>query len=288
MDTRTTTPQPSPNAPKPESAQQTPTIRLENVHKIYDLGEIQVHALRGVSLDIYPGEFVAVMGASGSGKSTLMNIVGCLDRPSRGKYFLDGKDVSGLTKDELAAIRSRKIGFVFQQFNLLPRTSALENVELPTIYAGVPIEERDRRAEEALKRVGLAERADHFPSQLSGGQQQRVAIARALVNSPSLLLADEPTGNLDSRTSVEIMEILQDLNDKHGLTVVIVTHEPDIARYAKRAIEFRDGRLRKDVAVHDRLIATEVLPTLPAVDEDGLDVLGGGTAETAGADGEPR
>jgi len=288
MDTRTTTPQPSPNAPKPESAQQTPTIRLENVHKIYDLGEIQVHALRGVSLDIYPGEFVAVMGASGSGKSTLMNIVGCLDRPSRGKYFLDGKDVSGLTKDELAAIRSRKIGFVFQQFNLLPRTSALENVELPTIYAGVPIEERDRRAEEALKRVGLAERADHFPSQLSGGQQQRVAIARALVNSPSLLLADEPTGNLDSRTSVEIMEILQDLNDKHGLTVVIVTHEPDIARYAKRAIEFRDGRLRKDVAVHDRLIATEVLPTLPAVDDDGLDVLGGGTAETAGADGEPR
>ena len=288
MDTRTTTPQPSPNAPKPESAQQTPTIRLENVHKIYDLGEIQVHALRGVSLDIYPGEFVAVMGASGSGKSTLMNIVGCLDRPSRGKYFLDGKDVSGLTKDELAAIRSRKIGFVFQQFNLLPRTSALENVELPTIYAGVPIEERDRRAEEALKRVGLAERADHFPSQLSGGQQQRVAIARALVNSPSLLLADEPTGNLDSRTSVEIMEILQDLNDKHGLTVVIVTHEPDIARYAKRAIEFRDGRLRKDVAVHDRLIATEVLPTLPAVDADELDVLGGGTAETAGADGEPR
>jgi len=288
MDTRTTTPQPSPNAPKPESAQQTPTIRLENVHKIYDLGEIQVHALRGVSLDIYPGEFVAVMGASGSGKSTLMNIVGCLDRPSRGKYFLDGKDVSGLTKDELAAIRSRKIGFVFQQFNLLPRTSALENVELPTIYAGVPIEERDRRAEEALKRVGLAERAGHFPSQLSGGQQQRVAIARALVNSPSLLLADEPTGNLDSRTSVEIMEILQDLNDKHGLTVVIVTHEPDIARYAKRAIEFRDGRLRKDVAVHDRLIATEVLPTLPAVDDDGLDVLGGGTAETAGADGEPR
>jgi len=288
MDTRTTTPQPSPNAPKPESAQQTPTIRLENVHKIYDLGEIQVHALRGVSLDIYPGEFVAVMGASGSGKSTLMNIVGCLDRPSRGKYFLDGKDVSGLTKDELAAIRSRKIGFVFQQFNLLPRTSALENVELPTIYAGVPIEERDRRAEEALKRVGLAERAGHFPSQLSGGQQQRVAIARALVNSPSLLLADEPTGNLDSRTSVEIMEILQDLNDKHGLTVVIVTHEPDIARYAKRAIEFRDGRLRKDVAVHDRLIATEVLPTLPAVDDDGLEVLGGGTAETAGGDGEPR
>jgi len=288
MDARTTTPQPSPSAPKPDSTRRTPTIRLENVHKIYDLGEIQVAALRGVSLEIYPGEFVAVMGASGSGKSTLMNIIGCLDRPSRGKYFLDGKDVSGLTKDELAAIRSRKIGFVFQQFNLLPRTSALENVELPTIYAGVPIEERDRRAEEALKRVGLAERADHFPSQLSGGQQQRVAIARALVNSPSLLLADEPTGNLDSRTSVEIMEILQGLNDEHGLTVVIVTHEPDIAQFAKRALEFRDGRLKKDVLIKGRLIASEVLPTLPAPDADDLDVLGGGTAETAGGDGEPR
>jgi putative ABC transport system ATP-binding protein len=288
MDARTTTPQPSPSVPKPDSTRQTPTIRLENVHKIYDLGEIQVAALRGVSLEIYPGEFVAVMGASGSGKSTLMNIIGCLDRPSRGKYFLDGKDVSGLTKDELAAIRSRKIGFVFQQFNLLPRTSALENVELPTIYAGVPIEERDKRAEEALKRVGLAERAGHFPSQLSGGQQQRVAIARALVNSPSLLLADEPTGNLDSRTSVEIMEILQGLNDEHGLTVVIVTHEPDIAQFAKRALEFRDGRLRKDVLIKGRLIASEVLPTLPAPDADDLDVLGGGTAQTAGGDGEPR
>ena len=288
MDARTTTPQPSPSVPKPDSTRQTPTIRLENVHKIYDLGEIQVAALRGVSLEIYPGEFVAVMGASGSGKSTLMNIIGCLDRPSRGKYFLDGKDVSGLTKDELAAIRSRKIGFVFQQFNLLPRTSALENVELPTIYAGVPIEERDKRAEEALKRVGLAERAGHFPSQLSGGQQQRVAIARALVNSPSLLLADEPTGNLDSRTSVEIMEILQGLNDEHGLTVVIVTHEPDIAQFAKRALEFRDGRLKKDVLIKGRLIASEVLPTLPAPDADDLDVLGGGTAQTAGGDGEPR
>ena len=288
MDARTTTPQPSPSAPKPDSTRQTPTIRLENVHKIYDLGEIQVAALRGVSLEIYPGEFVAVMGASGSGKSTLMNIIGCLDRPSRGKYFLDGKDVSGLTKDELAAIRSRKIGFVFQQFNLLPRTSALENVELPTIYAGVPIEERDKRAEEALKRVGLAERAGHFPSQLSGGQQQRVAIARALVNSPSLLLADEPTGNLDSRTSVEIMEILQGLNDEHGLTVVIVTHEPDIAQFAKRALEFRDGRLKKDVLIKGRLIASEVLPTLPAPDADDLDGLGGGTAQTAGGDGEPR
>src|SRR5271169_3306298 len=242
-----------------------PTIRLEGVHKTYDLGEIQVHALRGVSMEIYPGEFVAVMGASGSGKSTLMNIVGCLDKPSRGQYFLDGKDVSGLTKDELAKIRSQKIGFVFQQFNLLSRTSALENVELPTIYAGVPIEERARRAQEALNRVGLADRSGHFPSQLSGGQQQRVAIARGLVNNPSLLLADEPTGNLDSRTSVEIMDILQKLNLEQGLTVVIVTHEPDIAQYAKRIMEFRDGKVKRDVPVTNRSIAAEVLPTLPEV-----------------------
>jgi len=271
MDSRTSTP-PLPRAASEESEQRIPTIRLENVHKIYDLGEIQVPALRGVSLEIYPGEFVAVMGASGSGKSTLMNIIGCLDRPTRGRYLLDGKDVSGLTKDELAAIRSHKIGFVFQQFNLLPRTSALENVELPTIYAGVPIEERAKRAEQALKCVGLAERAGHFPSQLSGGQQQRVAIARALVNNPSLLLADEPTGNLDSRTSVEIMEILQGLNDQQQLTVVIVTHEPDIAQYAKRSLEFRDGKLRRDTLVHGRLIASEVLPTLPvpgAEEDDG-------------------
>jgi putative ABC transport system ATP-binding protein len=288
MDSRTTIPQGSPSAAEPGSAQKTPTIRLENVHKVYDLGEIQVTALRGVSLEIYPGEFVAVMGASGSGKSTLMNILGCLDRPTRGKYFLDGKDVSGLTKDELAAIRSHKIGFVFQQFNLLPRTSALENVELPTIYAGVPIEERAKRAEEALKRVGLADRAGHFPSQLSGGQQQRVAIARALVNNPSLLLADEPTGNLDSRTSVEIMEILQGLNDEHGLTVIMVTHEPDIARYAKRAIEFRDGKLRKDVVMQDRLIATEVLPTLPAPDADDFDPLADAATPAPGTDGEPH
>jgi len=277
--------QAAPSAPQESSSTRTPTIRIENVYKIYDLGEIQVTALRGVSLEIYPGEFVAVMGASGSGKSTLMNILGCLDRPTRGHYFLDGKDVSGLTKDELAAIRSHKIGFVFQQFNLLPRTSALENVELPTIYAGVPIEERAKRAQDALKRVGLADRADHYPSQLSGGQQQRVAIARALVNNPSLLLADEPTGNLDSRTSVEIMEILQELNDEHGLTVIIVTHEPDIARYAKRAIEFRDGRLRKDVLVPDRLIAKEVLPTLPAPDADDFDPLAAAELHGKGKDG---
>ena len=253
-----------------------PTIRIENVFKTYDLGEIQVRALRGVSLDIYPGEFVAIMGASGSGKSTLMNILGCLDRPTKGRYLLDGKDVSGLTKRELAKIRSQRIGFVFQQFNLLSRTSALENVELPTIYAGVPMEERARRAKEALDRVGLADRAGHFPSQLSGGQQQRVAIARGLVNNPSLLLADEPTGNLDSRTSVEIMGIFQKLNDEHGLTVVIVTHEHDIAQFAKRAIEFRDGRIRKDVLIQNRLIAEDVLPTLPALEDGLIETLGNG------------
>ncbi|MFY9689685.1 MAG: ABC transporter ATP-binding protein [Candidatus Acidiferrales bacterium] len=263
-----TTAQAPANTKTAETPANAPTIRLESVVKTYDLGEIQVHALRGVSLEIYPGEFVAVMGASGSGKSTLMNIIGCLDKPTRGHYYLDGKDVSGLTKRELAKIRSQKLGFVFQQFNLLSRTSALENVELPTIYAGVPIDERERRARESLKRVGLSDREGHFPSQLSGGQQQRVAIARALVNNPSLLLADEPTGNLDSRTSVEIMDIFQKLNDEHGLTVVIVTHEPDIAQYAKRALEFRDGKMKKDVIIQNRSIASEVLPTLPSVDED--------------------
>ncbi|HEX4002251.1 MAG TPA: ABC transporter ATP-binding protein [Candidatus Acidoferrales bacterium] len=267
MDERSTTAQ-VPSNSKAGDTRGEPTIRLENVVKTYDLGEVQVHALRGVTLEIDPGEFVAVMGASGSGKSTLMNIIGCLDKPTRGHYYLDGKDVSGLTKRELAKIRSQKLGFVFQQFNLLSRTSALENVELPTIYAGVAIEERERRAREALKRVGLSEREGHFPSQLSGGQQQRVAIARALVNNPSLLLADEPTGNLDSRTSVEIMDIFQKLNDEHGLTVVIVTHETDIAQYAKRALEFRDGKMKKDVVIQNRSIASEVLPTLPSVDED--------------------
>ena len=252
--------------------QAAPAIRLENVIKTYDLGEIQVHALRGVSLEIHRGEFVAVMGASGSGKSTLMNILGCLDRPTKGRYFLDGEDVSQLTKNALARVRSHKIGFVFQQFNLLSRTSALENVELPTIYAGVPTQERAKRAREALERVGLGQRAMHFPSQLSGGQQQRVAIARALVNTPAILLADEPTGNLDSRTSVEIMDILQKLNQENGLTVVIVTHEPDIAQYAQRALEFRDGKMRRDVAVPDRLIAAEVLPTLPSPDDDLLEL----------------
>jgi putative ABC transport system ATP-binding protein len=250
-----------------DAAKDGAVIRLENVHKTYDLGEIQVHALRGVTLEIRTGEFVAVMGASGSGKSTLMNILGCLDRPTKGHYFLDGTDVSQMSKVQLARIRNRKLGFVFQQFNLLSRTTALENVELPTVYAGIPPEERTKRARLSLERVGLADRAGHHPSQLSGGQQQRVAIARALVNRPAILLADEPTGNLDSRTSVEIMDILQRLNDEEGLTVVLVTHEPDIATYAKRALEFRDGRLRRDELTRNRSIAREVLPTLPSLDD---------------------
>ncbi|MGD0842376.1 MAG: ABC transporter ATP-binding protein [Candidatus Acidiferrales bacterium] len=269
-------------APGKDPSALVPVIRIENVHKTYDLGEIQVHALRGISFTIATGEFVAVMGASGSGKSTLMNILGCLDKPTRGHYFLDGIDVSGMSKTDLAHIRNRKLGFVFQQFNLLSRTSALENVELPTVYAGIPKEEREARARDALAKVGLMDRADHHPSQLSGGQQQRVAIARALVNRPAILLADEPTGNLDSRTSVEIMEILQDLNEKEGLTVVMVTHEPDIAQYAKRTLEFRDGKLRRDQSVTGRLLAREVLPTLPTLDEEAAaDAIADATAADA-------
>src|ERR1700719_4202858 len=256
-----------PVEPNETGAAAKPVMRLENVFKTYALGEIQVQALRGVSLEVREGEFVAVMGPSGSGKSTVMNILGCLDRPTRGRYYLDGIDVSGMSKTELARIRNRKLGFVFQQFNLLSRTSALENVELPTVYAGIHPDERAKRAMESLTRVGLADRAGHHPSQLSGGQQQRVAIARALVNRPSILLADEPTGNLDSRTSVEIMQILQTLNEEQGLTIVIVTHEHDIAQYAKRALEFRDGKLRRDNAVGDRLVARDVLQTLPTAGE---------------------
>jgi putative ABC transport system ATP-binding protein len=245
-----------------------PVIQIEHVHKVYDLGEVQVHALRGISINIQPGEFVAIMGASGSGKSTFMNIVGCLDRPTRGRYLLEGADVASLSKQELARIRNRKIGFVFQGFNLLARTTAMENAELPVIYAGVPREERHRRAMVALKRVGLEGREHHYPSQLSGGQQQRVAIARALVNDPAIVLADEPTGNLDSRTSVEIMDIFQRLNEEQGMTIVLVTHEHDISAYAKRAVIFRDGKIRKDEINQERWLARDVLPTLPTLDEE--------------------
>jgi len=220
-------------------------ISLEDIHKIYQMGDVEVRALRGVSLTINQGDFVAVMGASGSGKSTLMNIIGCLDRPTRGAYHLNGREVSMLARNELAEIRNRTLGFVFQNFNLLARTNALENVELPLIYAGVPTRERIKRAVASLERVGLGDRLDHHPSQLSGGQQQRVAIARALVSSPKVILADEPTGNLDSRTSVEVMALFQELGTS-GITVVLVTHEPDIAAYASRVIQMRDGRVASD------------------------------------------
>ena len=252
-----------------QSIQRDAAICLQDVHRIYELGESRVHALRGISLQISRGEFVAIMGSSGSGKSTLMNILGCLDRPTSGDYFLDGVNVAQLPKKELAAIRNRRLGFVFQGFNLLARTTALENVELPTLYARIPVDERQRRARQALEMVGLGERLGHFPSQLSGGQQQRVAIARALVNGPSILLADEPTGNLDSRTSVEIISILQKLNDE-GLTIVLVTHEPDIAQYAKRVINFRDGRICHDEPVAQCPRAAEVLASMPASEQDDL------------------
>jgi len=241
-------------------------IRVEDVHKYYELGETRVHALRGVSLEIHRGEFVAIMGASGSGKSTFMNMLGCLDRPSSGRYLLEGIDVSKHEKRALAQIRNQNIGFVFQGFNLLARTTALENTELPTLYAKIDKAESRKRAVEALTLVGLANRMEHFPSQMSGGQQQRVAVARALVNRPAILLADEPTGNLDRRTSVEIMEVFQDLNDK-GLTIVLVTHEHDIAQFAKRVLVFRDGKIRKDDAVLHRPRAVEVLKTLPTLED---------------------
>ena len=220
-------------------------LSLQDVTKVYRMGDVEVHALRGVSLEVEPGESVAVMGASGSGKSTLMNIVGCLDRPTSGRYLLAGKDVSGLDRAALAEIRNTTLGFVFQNFNLLSRTSALENVELPLLYAGVPTRERHARAREALAKVGLADRVSHHPNQMSGGQQQRVAIARALVNRPRVILADEPTGNLDSATSVEVMALFQQLRDT-GITVVLVTHEPDIAAYASRVLQMKDGLLVSD------------------------------------------
>jgi putative ABC transport system ATP-binding protein len=250
----------------PGSSGGSTVIGAEDVHKYYDLGETRVHALRGVSVEVRRGEFVAIMGASGSGKSTFMNILGCLDRPSSGRYLLEGIDVSQHDKKALALIRNQKIGFVFQGFNLLARTTALENTELPTLYAKLDKAERGKRGAEALAMVGLADRAQHFPSQMSGGQQQRVAVARALVNRPSILLADEPTGNLDSRTSVEIMEIFQNLNDK-GLTIVLVTHEQDIAQFAKRMLVFRDGKIRKDNSVAGRPRASEVLKGLPTLED---------------------
>jgi putative ABC transport system ATP-binding protein len=241
-------------------------IVVQEVHKYYELGETRVHALRGVSTQIARGEFVAIMGASGGGKSTFMNILGCLDQPSSGRYLLEGIEVSSLSKKELATIRNHKLGFVFQGFNLLSRTTALENVELPTLYARISKAEGEKRSREALALVGLSDRMTHFPSQLSGGQQQRVAIARALVNRPSILLADEPTGNLDSRTSVEIMDIFQKLNDE-GLTIVLVTHEPDIAQFAKRNIQFRDGKIRRDEPILNRPRASEVIKNLPTLED---------------------
>jgi putative ABC transport system ATP-binding protein len=238
-----------------------PLIRVEGLTKDYVLGDNVVHALAGVSMTIDAGEFVAVMGPSGSGKSTFMNMIGCLDRPTSGSYRLAGEDVARMTSDELAVVRNRRIGFVFQQFNLLPRTSALENVELPLMYANVPMQERHARALAKLKLVGLAERSDHQPSQLSGGQQQRVAIARALVNEPALILADEPTGALDSRTSIEIMALLQQLN-RDGMTIVLVTHEHDVAAFASRLVVFRDGRIVAD----ERQVPTSATDALRALD----------------------
>ena len=242
-------------------------IRIDHLTKVYPLGDMEVHALRGVSVEITNGEFLAIMGASGSGKSTFMNILGCLDKPTKGSYMLGDIDVSKLSRDELAHIRNTKIGFVFQGFNLLSRTSAIENAELPLLYCTMSNKERKDRAIAALERVGLGDRIHHFPNQLSGGQQQRVAIARALVNDPSIVLADEPTGNLDSRTSVEVMEIFQDLND-HGITVILVTHEPDIAQFAKRHIVFRDGKIRADKPNATPRVAAEVLKVMPVIDDD--------------------
>ena len=245
----------------------TPVIELVGIEKIYDTGSVRVHALRNVNLRIQPGEFVAIMGTSGSGKSPLMNILGCLDRPTSGRYLLEGVDISQLDKDQRADVRNRRLGFVFQGFNLLRRTTALENVELPLIYAGVPAAERVRRSRVALSIVGLAYREDNHPSQLSGGQQQRVAIARALVNNPSMLLADEPTGNLDTRTSLDVMSVFQRLNRESGITIVLVTHEPDIAEFADRVVTVRDGRVVSDRLVPETRDAAEELAKLPPEEE---------------------
>lgn len=242
-----------------------PVIQLTDFSKTYRSGEVEVHAVRGVNLSIHPGEFVAIMGSSGSGKSTLMNTIGCLDRPTGGVYLLDGVDVRSLSRNQRADLRNQKLGFVFQGFNLLARTTAVENVELPMLYGRPPLptSEQRKRALESLRLVGLAERTDHTPSQLSGGQQQRVAIARALVNQPKVLLADEPTGNLDSRTSIEIMGIFQELNEK-GMTIVMVTHELDVARFCRRIVVMRDGQIRSDDPIHDRSFAASEIAKLDA------------------------
>ena len=243
-------------------------ISVRALTKTYIVGEVEVRALRGVNLDVERGEFLAVTGPSGSGKSTFMHIVGCLDRPTTGQYFLDGQDVSRMSKDQLAAVRNKKIGFVFQGFNLLARTSALDNVELPLLYgSGLKASERHKRAMAVLKAVGLADRADHHPNQLSGGQQQRVAIARALINTPSIVLADEPTGNLDTRTSIEVMDIFQRLNRESGITVVLITHERDIAEYGTRMVTFRDGQVTADRPVTRRRLAQEEIAGLPPIEE---------------------
>ena len=247
---------------------ESPLIRIEHLHKTYHMGDMSVHALRGVTLTIGRGSFVAIMGPSGSGKSTFMNIVGCLDKPTSGKYLLDGVDVGLLDRDQLADIRNKKVGFVFQQFNLLARTSALENVGLPLLYAEGTKADHKRRAIEALEGVGLADRSDHHPSQLSGGQQQRVAIARSLINNPQLILADEPTGALDSRTSVEIMAIFQRLNRTQNISIVIVTHEPDIAHYAQRIITFKDGHVLSDDTVPQPRNAERELAEWVEVEEE--------------------
>ncbi len=243
-------------------------ISVKNLVKTYVVGEVEVKALRGVNLDVQGGEFLAVTGASGSGKSTFMHIVGCLDRPTSGQYLLDGQDVSRMSKDALAAVRNKKIGFVFQGFNLLSRTSALDNVELPLLYGGSGLKtaERHKRAVEVLTLVGLGDRTDHHPNQLSGGQQQRVAIARALINNPSILLADEPTGNLDTRTSIEVMGIFQHLNQERGITVVLITHESDIAEYGTRTVTFRDGQVVADKPVTHRRLAQDELAALPTAE----------------------
>jgi putative ABC transport system ATP-binding protein len=244
-----------------------PVISVRNLVKTYIVGDIEVHALRGVSLDVEAGEFLAVTGPSGSGKSTFMHILGCLDHPTSGQYFLNEKDVSRMSKNELARIRNHEIGFVFQGFNLLSRTTAIENVELPLLYNGSSPKgsERKRRALDSLNLVGLGERTHHYPNQLSGGQQQRVAIARALINNPSILLADEPTGNLDTRTSVEVMEVFQRLNQERGITVLLITHEHDIAEYGTRIVSFRDGHIVKDEKIADRRIASDEVKALPPV-----------------------